>query len=113
MEATKRLFQILDAKYEKADLRAITENCTHLSDPEKQLLLELLQEFEELIDRTLGDWDCEPVSLELREGEKPYHGRPFQILKKQMDITKRISKDYVIWGYYNGKLTLDGLHPHL
>ncbi len=43
LEATKRLIQILDAKYEKADLRAITENCTHLSDPEKHSLLELLQ----------------------------------------------------------------------
>ena len=49
LEATKHLIQILDAKYEKADLRAITENCTHLSDPEKQLLLELIQEFEELL----------------------------------------------------------------
>ena len=43
LEATKYLIQILDAKYEKVDLRAITENCTHLSDPEKQSLLELLQ----------------------------------------------------------------------
>ena len=53
--ATKRLIQIIDAKYEKVDLRAITENCTHLSDPDKQKLLELLQEFEELFDGTLGD----------------------------------------------------------
>ena len=36
LEATKRLIQILDAKYEKADLRAITENCTHLGDSDKQ-----------------------------------------------------------------------------
>ena len=63
LKATKRLIQILDAKSEKADLRAITNNCTHLSDPETQSLLELLQEFEELFDETLGDWDYEPVSL--------------------------------------------------
>ena len=44
----KHLIQIQDAKYEKADLRAITENCTNLSDPEKHSLLDLLQEFEEL-----------------------------------------------------------------
>ena len=37
LEATKCLIQILDAKYEKVDLRAITENCTHLSDQEKQI----------------------------------------------------------------------------
>ena len=113
LEATIRLIQILDAKYEKADLRAITENFTHLSDPDKQKLLEFLQEFEELFDGTLGDWDCEPVSLQLREGAKPYHGRPFTIPTKHMDITKKKSKDYVIWGYYSGKLTLNGLCQHL
>ena len=73
----------------KADLMAITENCTHLSDLDKQKLLELLQEFEELFDGTLGDWDCEPVSLQLKEGAKPYHGRPFPIPKKHMEITKK------------------------
>ena len=35
LEATKRLIQILDAKYGKVDLRAITESCTHLSEPDK------------------------------------------------------------------------------
>ncbi len=33
LEATKCLIEILDAKYEKADLRANTENCTHFRDP--------------------------------------------------------------------------------
>ena len=71
------------------DLSEITENCTHFSDPEKQSLLELLQEFEGLFGGTLGDWDCELVSLQLKEGAKPYHGRPFPIPKKHMDITKK------------------------
>jgi hypothetical protein len=63
LEATKRLIHILDTKYEKADLRVIvTDNCTHLSNPEQTKLLELLQEFEELFNGTLGDWDCKPVS---------------------------------------------------
>eukprot|EP00804_Cyclotella_cryptica_P009909 CCRYP_014161-RA/>CCRYP_014161-RA protein AED:0.44 eAED:0.76 QI:0/0/0/1/0/0/3/0/203 len=36
LEATKHLIKILDAKYEKADLRAIVrDNCTHLSGPEQ------------------------------------------------------------------------------
>ncbi len=65
------------------------ESHTHLSDPDKQKLLELLQEFEELFDGTLCDWDCERVSLQLREGAKPYHCRPFPIPKKHMDITKK------------------------
>jgi hypothetical protein len=91
LEATKCLTQILDAKYEKANLRAIVEDdCKkHLSAPKKASLLELLQEFEELFDGTLGDWDCDPVSLELKEGARPYHGRPFPIPKKHVEITKK------------------------
>eukprot|EP00804_Cyclotella_cryptica_P005789 CCRYP_000098-RA/>CCRYP_000098-RA protein AED:0.35 eAED:0.59 QI:0/0/0/1/1/1/2/0/492 len=90
VEATKRLIKILDAKYEKADLRAIVkDNCTHLSGPEQARLLELLQDFEELFSGKLGDWDCKPVSLQLKEGAQPYHGRPFPIPKKHIEITKR------------------------
>ena len=65
LKATKCFIEILDAKYEKANLRAITiQDClNHLSGTEKDKLLNLLQEFEELFDGTLGDWDCKPVSL--------------------------------------------------
>eukprot|EP00804_Cyclotella_cryptica_P016192 CCRYP_005685-RA/>CCRYP_005685-RA protein AED:0.45 eAED:0.81 QI:0/0/0/1/0.5/0.33/3/0/553 len=93
LEATKRLIKILDAKYEKADLRAIVrDNCTHLSGQEQARLLELLQEFEELFSGKLGDWDCKPVSLQLKEGAQPYHGRPFPIPKK--DNTVRVVSDF-------------------
>jgi hypothetical protein len=83
LEATKRLIEILDAKYENPNLMAITEeDClNHLSTTEKDKLLNLMQEFEELFDGTLGDWDCNPVSLQLKEGVQPYHGRPFPIPK--------------------------------
>jgi hypothetical protein len=45
------------------------------------LLLALLLKFEELFDGMLGDWKLLPVSLELKEGAKPYHGRPYPIPK--------------------------------
>jgi len=90
LEATSRLINILDAKYEKADLRAlVNDSCTHLDAPQQNMLLELLQDFEELFDGTLGDWDCKPVSFQLKEGAQPYHGRPFPIPKKHMETTKR------------------------
>ena len=75
----------------KANLRAITkEDClNHLSATEKDKLLNLLQEFEELFDGTLGDWDCKPVSLQLKEGAQPYHGRPFPIPKKHVETLKK------------------------
>ncbi len=46
-EATNRAVEILDAKYEKADLALIiAQNCTHLSGHEQEQLLTLLLEFE-------------------------------------------------------------------
>ena len=44
-------------------------------------MLDLLTEYEDLFDGTLGDWKTEPVSLELKEGAKPYHGRAFPVPK--------------------------------
>ena len=71
--------------HEKVDLRAIVrDNCTHLSGPEQARLPKLPQEFEELFSGKLGDWDCTPVSLQLKEGAQPYHGRPFPIPKKHI-----------------------------
>jgi hypothetical protein len=87
LEATKCLIEIVDVNYEKANLRAITkEDClNHLSATEKDKFLKLLQEFEELFDGTLGDWDCNLVLLQLKEGAQPYHGRPFKISKKHVE----------------------------
>ena len=78
--ATKRAIEILDAKYDKANLPAIVkDNCSHLTPSQREKLLSLLFEFEELFDGTLGDWNRPPVSIKMKEGAKPYHGRPYPI----------------------------------
>ncbi len=51
------------------------------------MLLELLTEFEELFDRTLGDWNTEPVSLELKEDVKPYHGKAYPVPQSCKETT--------------------------
>ncbi len=80
--ATKCVVEILDAKYDKADLPSIVKNnCMHLSMPHWNLLLALPLKYEELFDGTPGDWKLPPVSFELKEGAKPYHGRPYPIPK--------------------------------
>ncbi len=80
--ATKRVLEILDAKYDRADLPSIVKNnCTHLSTSHCNLLLLLLLKFKELFDGKLGNWKFLPVSFELKEGAKPYHGRPYPIPK--------------------------------
>ena len=79
-EATQRVVRILDANYKKADLQAIVrDNCKHLSSNDQEKLLRLLTEFEQLFDGTLGAWRTTPVTFELKEGAKPYHGRTFPI----------------------------------
>ncbi len=55
-ELTDQAIKILDAKYKKADLPSIVENnCLHLSLQQRTELLNLLMEFEELFDGTLGE----------------------------------------------------------
>jgi hypothetical protein len=87
--ATQRTVEILDAKYEKANLPDIVQNkCSHLNPVEQMQLQELLVEFEDLFDGTLGDWKTEPVSFELKEGSKPYHGRAYPIAQKHNATVK-------------------------
>jgi hypothetical protein len=55
-EVIQQVVHILNAKYEKADLQSIVcTNCTHRSLQDQNKLLELLIEFEELFDGTLGN----------------------------------------------------------
>ncbi len=72
----------MDAKYAKADLPAIVrDNCKHLSPSERELLLSILLKFEQLVDGTLGEWTLPPVSIQLKEGVNPFHGRAYPIPK--------------------------------
>ena len=56
--ATQHIVKILDAKYEKASLPEILQNnFFHLNPVEQKQLLEVLTEFEDLFNGTLGDWN--------------------------------------------------------
>ena len=86
----RRVVQILDANYKKADLPSeVVKTCTHLSQNEQNELLEVLREFEDLFDGTLGDWKTEPVHFELKSGAKPYHSRAFPIPKVHSETIKK------------------------
>jgi hypothetical protein len=85
--ATKHLVEILDSKYDKADLPIIVKNnSAHLSTPHHNLLLTLPLKNEEFFDGMLGDWKLPPVCFELKEGTKPYHGWPYSIPKMHKAI---------------------------
>ena len=68
LAATNCVVHILDANYEKADLQSfVRANRKHQALHEQNKLLDLLTEYKDLCDSTLGGWKTEPVSLELRK----------------------------------------------
>jgi hypothetical protein len=100
---TKRVVEILDIRYEKADLPAIVivrDDCSHLKDSDREKLLSMLLKFESLLDCMLGDRNLLPVSFKLKEGMKSYHGRPYPILHKHKAVLMKEIK----WLYNIGLL---------
>ena len=77
--ATKRMIKILDSDYKKADLEEIAFSAEQLHKDEQLMLLNLLKEFEDLFDGTLGKWRTEPVHIELKEGAKPVSSRYYPV----------------------------------
>ena len=80
-DAMTRVKQILEAKYEPADLEEIVAECTHLTKEQQEKLLKVLIKHKSLFDGSLGEWNDEPLDIELKEGAKPYHARSFPIPK--------------------------------
>ena len=58
-----RANNILDAKYEPANIEAILGTMTHLSTTEVNQLRSLLYEFQDLMDGTLGDMTSDPIDI--------------------------------------------------
>ncbi len=66
------------------------------------MLLTLLTDIEPLFDGTLGAWKTTPVSFELKEGARPYHGWAFPIPKvhketKMNEIRRLIELGVLEW----------------
>jgi hypothetical protein len=72
-EAMNRVREILNAKYEPANLDEVVQNCTNLSSEQQHSLHSLLTKYSDLFDGTLGHWKGEDYDIELQEGATPYH----------------------------------------
>ena len=110
-QATQRVVHILDANYKKADLPEVVKTCTHLSQHEQNELLEVLLEFEDLFDGTLGDWKTKPVSFELKRDAKPYHSRAFPIPRKHRETIMKEVKRLVELGVLEWQPTSEWAAP--
>ena len=84
-EANERLLKILDINYAEADLKQVADNETHLNAKERTQIPRILEGFEDLFDDTLGDWETEPVNLELNPYYKPFDSKYYPIprIKKE------------------------------
>ena len=104
-EATGRIKRILDAKYEKANLKQVIKKLNYLTKVEQKGLLKLLQKYETMFDGTLGTYKGSVYKIELKDDIKPYHAKPFPIpkvheatLKKEVErlikigVLKRINQ---------------------
>jgi len=75
-EAAECLRDILDAKYEKADLDKVVDQCDYLTKNQKHQLLSTLNKFSDLFDGTLGKWNMGAYDIQLRSDATPYHAKP-------------------------------------
>jgi hypothetical protein len=70
---------ILDAKYERANLREIAQSAEHLCQRRGDRLYTTLKRHEELFDGSLGKWNMQDYEIELPPDAKPYHAKAFPI----------------------------------
>ena len=60
-----RIIKILDANYQKADLKAVVRKATHLNVRQSEMLYTLLIKYKGIFDGDLGEWKTDSVDLEL------------------------------------------------
>ena len=94
-EATKRMKQILDAKYEPANLNEIVAQADHLTPNQRSKLRQLLEKYKSLFDGKLGHWKGEKYHIELQDDVKPYHTNPFPI-PKAYEQTLKVELDRLV-----------------
>jgi hypothetical protein len=87
-EAEKRHNRILDADYRKVEVDTFVQELEHLAEDEKQKLDKTLKKFPTLFGGGLGMINIKPVNLELIDGAKPYHARPFPV-PKSLEVTTK------------------------
>jgi len=78
-EAIERIKRIIDAKYEKADIREVAKACTHLTSEEQQKLEAVLRKHKSLFNGTLGRFKGSKYNIELKKDAEPYHAKPFPV----------------------------------
>ena len=89
-KSLNRAIQIMDlGRNEPPNINDIVDNNNHLLDDQKVKLKHLLNEYKDLFDGSLGDWNTPPVSVELKPDAKPHHSRPYPVPKIHKEQFKK------------------------
>jgi hypothetical protein len=83
-----RITQILPADYKPMDIIDVIEKQTHLTPTEREKLQKVLFDFRDLFKGERGNYNGEPIKLELIPGSKPFYAKPFSIPKAYQQVTK-------------------------
>ena len=76
---TERIKQILDAEYNKINLKSIIMSLNYFKVKIKYALLELIHMYEKFFDGTLDKITGSDYTTEVKEDSKPYHAKLFPI----------------------------------
>ncbi len=71
--------EILDAKYEQAQIKDVVNPLEYLRTQQKAELKQVLSEFTKLFDGTLEVYPHRKFYIELEPGAKPRHARPYLV----------------------------------
>ena len=75
---TKRIIDILDAKYEAANLSQVAKEIPDISKEDRKEIFALLKKYEMLFNGQLGKWTGPPHTIHLKDNVNPYHGKPYK-----------------------------------
>ena len=80
---------ILDAKYEKADIKDVVAKQVHLTESQREQLEKILIKHEKLFDGTLGVYPHKKFHIDIDEEAKPVHARSYAIPRVHLETFKK------------------------
>ncbi len=80
---------ILDAKYEKVDVREVTKLQTHLTTAQQKELETVLEKYTKLFDGTLGVYPHKKFHIDVEENAQPKHSRPYAVPNVHLETFKK------------------------
>ena len=81
--------EILDAKYDKIDIKDVITQQTHLTETQRESLYKVLSKHSKLFDGTLGLYPHKKFHIELKPGAEPVHHRGYPVPYVHRDVFKQ------------------------